>query len=167
MTDGDKVSYIRNHLQHELHFLLSAVELWRALKIEDAGFIVNIARDSVCVHFRNLIKFFTASGVNDVSITKFIDEPLMSTYKRWIDVIDEAILHLSPKRSNPKHPSNDSNDLNDQMENFRIEILRLWEEFTQKASDDYKIILMQELNRANKEVCDDITCLRKLLVKSN
>src|SRR5688572_25962918 len=94
MTEIEKENYIKKHLQHELRFLLSAVEVWRLLKEKEAGFAVNIARDSVCVHFRTLLTFFIGKKTgSDISITEFgVKSPLTSEYSKWLGKINEAVL---------------------------------------------------------------------------
>lgn len=161
MNEIEKENYIKKHLQHELRFLLSAVETWRLFKKLELGFSVNIARDSVCVHFRGLLKFFISSkDKNDKSVTEFgIPVAYKSEYSPWIGKIDEAILHISPKRAAPKDKP--KGDLNDQMDFFKIEILRLWAQFTHDSS--YSSVLNDALIQANKEVGDDIKRLREIL----
>lgn len=168
MTELEKKYYIEHHLQHELRLLFSAVAVWELLRKIDAGFVVNIARDSACVHFRNLIKFFsTKKGANDILVLEFgLNKPFDSEYIKWISIIEEAILHISPRRINPRKLTDNSNDLNDQMENFKVEILRLWEEFTQ-ASPKYEKILREMLVKTDYEVFDDIEKANKHLFFKN
>lgn len=157
-------TYISKHLQHELRLFLSAVELWRLLKEKDSGFVVNIARDSAVVHFRTILKFFTEKeNKDDRSITEFgISEPYESDYKIWLGKINEAVLHISPERINPKNRPEE--DLNDQMNNFRVEIIRLWQLFI-NDSPKYAPFLHEALNQGNKEVSNDITRIKNLLEK--
>jgi hypothetical protein len=163
MTEENKRLYLEKHIGEELRILLSSVNIWKLLKEKEAGFVVNIARDSVCVHFRTLIKFFTTNGGYDDSVINFgVEQPFNSEYTKLIGVIDEAILHIPLSRNSPRKPSNDSNDLNDQMENFQNEILRLWKEFAD-TSEIYGDLLRSILNDSRQHAHNDMVRAKEIM----
>lgn len=164
MTEKEKRNYLEKHIGEELRLLLSSVGVWKLLKEKEAGFIVNIARDSVCVHFRTLIKFFTTDDSGyDISVVKFgIEKPFDSEYKKWIGIIDEAILHIAYSRHNPRKPTNEANDINEQMDNFQKEILTLWEKFI-RNSKTYSDLLESVLRNSQQYIHTDIIRAKKIM----
>lgn len=161
LSTQEKENYIRKHLQHELRLMLSSAKLWQHLVDTESGFVINIARDSVCVHFRNLLKFFTVSGTSsDISVLNFgIRETYVSDYKPWIGIIDEALLHISPKRAETKTRASTKRDLNSQIGNFRLEILELWQMFT-KDTSVFRDALKESLELAERQSDQDLLVMR-------
>lgn len=129
MNTLQKQAYIENELGYELRCLLGAATMWKIFKNDSAGFNVVIAMDSVFVHTRCLLSFFTKSSGHDITIDEFGTTTYTSTiFDTWENPLNRHVLHISKGRANPTNTQTNGH-LNEQILSFSNEVLSLWDQF--------------------------------------
>lgn len=156
-------SYLEDHLENELHWLLRAATEWyiqNNLKVGVDGEHTQVyAMDSAFMHARTLFEFFTHATTRNyygydtfhVSMVPPSGGDISTIYSQdWSPILHSYLVHAQDRSSPRKLQSHDLTnfkDLNEMPLDFAMEIVRLWREFTVRlgASSDPQIKPLEQM----------------------
>ena len=158
MTTDEKKRFITDELYHELRCLLGSATIWKIFSDAERGYEVIVAEDSVFLHARILLEFFTAKGknTNTLRITEFGPSKYTSQlYSKWKVPLNRHSLHLNAQRLRPNNVRAEEH-LNEQVLNLAHEVLGLWVKFEGDAkSADFHEELKAARMRAIADAIND------------